>query len=123
MIKYKLKKNYELHLLQNRDLNDIIGEFEKIYELQDAGESFANITALISAVNEEFPKWLQMSMKDRLLQMGYTKRLIDELAEATVVVNYGQDTDIQSFVGLVSLAGAGTELWSVKGGNKEVKCH
>ncbi|XP_032672865.1 prenylcysteine oxidase-like isoform X2 [Odontomachus brunneus] len=103
-----------------RDVNDVITNFEKIYELQDAGKYFANITALISAVNEEFPKWLQIPMKDHLLHMGYTDRLIDELAEAIVVVNYGQDTDIQSFVGLVSLAAVGSELWAVKGGNKEV---
>lgn len=101
----------------------MVRNFEKIYELQDAGKYFANITTLISAVNEEFSEWLQVSTKDHLLRMGYTERLIDELAEAVNVVNYGQDTDIQSFVGLVSLAAASPDLWAVKDGNKRVRCY
>ncbi|XP_011154747.2 prenylcysteine oxidase 1 isoform X1 [Harpegnathos saltator] len=103
-----------------RDTNDMVDNFAKIYKLQDAGKSFENVTALVSAMNKEFPNQMQVSMKDYLLHMGYTERLIDEVAKATVVVNYGQGTDIQSFVGSVSLAGAGYDLWSVKGGNKKV---
>jgi len=74
-------------------------------------------------MNEEFPRLLQVSLKDYLLQKGFTERLIDEVVEATTVVNYGQDVDIQSFVGLISLAGAGVDMWSVKGGNKRVPEH
>lgn len=98
----------------------MIKDFGKIYDLQDDGKSFVNVTELLSAMNEEFPRLLQVSMKDYLLQKGFTDRLIDEVVEATTVVNYGQDVDIQSFVGLISLAGAGVDLWSVKGGNKRV---
>lgn len=63
---------------------------------------------------------LQTPIKDHLLGMGFTKHLIDELVQATIVVNYGQEINIQTFVSLVSLAGASTDLWSVKNGNKEV---
>lgn len=101
-------------------MTNIIKDFMKIYELQDAGEYFTNITVLMSAINKEFPKWLQISLKDKLLHMGYSKRLIDELAEAVVLVNYGQDTDVQSFVGFISLATT-SDLWAVKGGNKRVE--
>ncbi|EZA53918.1 hypothetical protein DMN91_010425 [Ooceraea biroi] len=104
-------------------INNIIDDFVKIYELQDAGKSFANVSALLSAMNEEFPKLLQISIKDQLLQAGFTTRLIDEMVQAAIVVNYGQETDIQSFVGLVALAGVGADLWSVKGGNKGVPEH
>ncbi|XP_014479687.1 PREDICTED: prenylcysteine oxidase-like [Dinoponera quadriceps] len=119
LIKLVYRYGFQVFKL-NRDIRDIIGHFEKIYELQDAGKSFENITALMSAINEEFLNCLQTSLKDRLLHMGYSRRLIDELAEAVVVVNYGQDIDVQSFTGLVSLAGTGADLWSVKGGNKRV---
>lgn len=99
----------------------MLDKFMKIYKLQDAGMSFANITTLLSAIYEEFPKRLQMSMKDRFLQMGYSKKVIDELIKTAIVVNYGQDTDVQSFVGCVSLA-ADSNAWSVKNGNKGVRC-
>lgn len=79
------------------------------------------MTALLSAMNKEFPRLLQTSIRDYLLHLGFTERLIDELVQSTITVNYGQDVNIHSFVGFVSLAGAGVELWSVKGGNKKVK--
>lgn len=97
----------------------MIEDFIKIYDLQDAGRSFANVTALLSAINKDFPKLLQISMKDYLLHMGFTEKLINELVQAAIVVNYGQEIDIQSFVGFVSIA-ANDGLWSVKGGNKRV---
>lgn len=71
-------------------------------------------------MNKEFPSLLQLSIKDHLLHMGFTERLINELVQATAVVNYGQDVNIESFVGLISIAGADANLWSVKGGNKAV---
>lgn len=78
---------------------------------------------MLSAVIEEFPKLSQTSTKDYFLSMGLGERVIDELVEAVVTTNYNQDTDIQSFVSLVSLAGASKDLWSVKGGNKGVMCY
>lgn len=97
----------------------MINDFSKIYELQDAGQSFANVTALLSAMNKDFPKLLQMSLSEYLSQMGYSQILINELVQATTVVNYGQEVDIQSFVGCISAAASG-DLWSIKGGNKKV---
>lgn len=98
----------------------MIEDFAKIYDLQDAGQFFGNVTALLSAMNKNFPKLLQISTKEYLLREGFTEQLIDELVEATTVVDYGQDVDIQSFVGSISLAGMSGDLWSVKGGNKGV---
>lgn len=95
-------------------------DFTSIYDLQDAGKSFRNVTSLLAAMNPEFPKLLQISMKDHLLNMGYSEKLINELVKAPLVVNYGQDIDVHSFVGCVALAGASSNLWSVKGGNKKV---
>lgn len=113
---------FQLHKLK-RHIDNIIEDFGKIYTLQDNGKSFANVTALLSAMNKDFPKSLQMSLKNYLTQMGFTERLIDEVVQSITVINYGQDVNIQSFVGLISLAGAGVDLWSVKGGNKGVPEH
>lgn len=67
-----------------------------------------------------FPSLLQKSIKDHLSKLGYRQRFVDEIVEATLVVNYGQDTDVQAFVSSVSVAGAGFDLWGVKSGNKQV---
>lgn len=107
-------------LISNRYISSILSKFEKIYHLQDAGYSFANISSFMLAMNAEFPKALQISIKNELLNLGYSEKLIDEIVKTTVVVDYGQDTNVHSFVGFVSLAGAGSNLWSVKGGNKKV---
>lgn len=75
-------------------------------------------------MNKDFPKLLKISLKDQLLRNGFTQRLIDELAQAATVINYGQETTVmQSFVGLVALAGIDGNLWSIKGGNKQVMYH
>lgn len=94
--------------------------FEKIYKLQDNEIAFENVTSLLAAMNADFPRYLTETIKSHLLNKGISEKLIDELVEATLVVNYGQETNVHSFVGFVSLAGAGANLWSVKGGNKLV---
>ncbi|KAK9297144.1 hypothetical protein QLX08_009024 [Tetragonisca angustula] len=107
----------------NRYVISVINDFEKIYHLQNNGEAFVNISSLLLSVNTGFSKLLKKSIKNELLELGYSEKLIDELVKTTLVVNYGQDTNIHSFVGFVSLAGAGSNLWSVKGGNKKVPEH
>ena len=49
---------------------------------------------------------------------GFSQRFINEIAQAVTLVNYGQTVSVHSFVGLVSFAGSGSQLWSVEGGNK-----
>ncbi|XP_011155741.1 prenylcysteine oxidase-like [Solenopsis invicta] len=125
MSKMKLFWRYGLQIFSLKNhVDNIMEDFVKIYDLQDAGHSFDNATALISATNKDFPKLLRTSTKDYFLRLGFKKILIDELVQATTVVNYGQEVqNIQSFVGCISVAGAGADLWSVKGGNKEVPQH
>lgn len=98
----------------------MIEDFTEIYSLQDRGQYFVNVTELLSAMNTDFPKLLKISMKETLLHLGYSEKLINELAQVATIVNYGQEVDkIQSFIGFTSLAAKG-DLWSVKGGNKKV---
>ncbi|XP_012271016.1 prenylcysteine oxidase [Orussus abietinus] len=106
-----------------RHVNSVLENFENIYELQDHGKAFENVTGLMFAINKDFPEMLQVSTKQYLLNLGFSSKLIDELVETTIVVNYGQNTDIHGFVGCVSVAGAGANLWAVKGGNKEIPEH
>lgn len=82
--------------------------------------AYENVLDIISSMSPDFPKLLELSTSEYLQSLGYSKSIINEIVEATLVVNYGQNTDVQSFVGCVSVAGAGAGLWAVKGGNKEV---
>ncbi|XP_011501304.1 PREDICTED: prenylcysteine oxidase-like [Ceratosolen solmsi marchali] len=103
-----------------RYVGSILNDFDNIYNLQEQGIGYENVTALISAMNENLINLMQVSIKDHLQSLGYGEQLINELVKATLVVNYGQDTNVQAFVACVSIAGAGFDLWSIKGGNKEV---
>uniref|UniRef100_A0ABD2WI66 Prenylcysteine lyase domain-containing protein n=1 Tax=Trichogramma kaykai TaxID=54128 RepID=A0ABD2WI66_9HYME len=96
-------------------------DFERIYDFQNKGIGFDNVTALVQAMNPDFINLLQTPMEKHLTNLGYSSKLIKELVEATLVVNYGQDIDVHSFVASVSIAGAGFDLWSVKGAVKKVR--
>ena len=64
---------------------------------------------------------LNISLNDRLKDIGINDRLIDELVSAAVRVNYGQmPTNVHAFVGSVALAGMHGDLWSIDGGNYRV---
>ncbi|XP_015586436.1 prenylcysteine oxidase [Cephus cinctus] len=101
-------------------INKLLQDFETIYELQNNGATFINTTSLMGAMNEQFPKMMDITTKNHLLNLGYSSKLIDELVTATLIVNYGQDTNVQSFVGCASVAGGGFNLWAVKGGNDKI---
>ncbi|XP_014219399.1 prenylcysteine oxidase-like [Copidosoma floridanum] len=103
-----------------RYVDKILDDFQRIYEHQDKGVGFENVTALIMSMNKEFAQLLETPMHDHLTSLGYGEELINQLVKATIVVNYGQDVNIHAFVGCVSVAGAGFDLWSIKGGNKKV---
>lgn len=107
----------------NSYIGSILADFNKIYHLQNEGRSFVNVTSMLMAMNEKFPKLLRVSVKDHLLNLGYAEKLIDELVEAPLLVDYGQTTSVQSFVGCVTLAATIGNLWAVKGGNKKVPEH
>ncbi|XP_033222178.1 prenylcysteine oxidase 1-like isoform X2 [Belonocnema kinseyi] len=104
----------------NRYVNWILDNFDKIYDFHESGVAFENVSSLLYALNHDFPGLLNISLKDHLHNLEFSTLSIDELAEATLVVNYNQETNVHSFVGLVSIAGAGSDLWSIKGGNKKV---
>lgn len=86
------------------------------------GRSFEDLNSMLTAMNEKFPKLLRVSLKEDLLNLGYTEKFIDELVQAPLLVDYGQTTAVHSFVGYVTLSAAFGKLWAVKGGNKRVTC-
>lgn len=97
-----------------------MADFAQIYHLQNMGRSFVDLNSMLKAMNENFPELLRVSLKEHLLSLGYAEKLIDELVQAPLLVDYGQTTAVHSFVGYVTLAAAIGNLWAVKGGNKKV---
>lgn len=62
-----------------------------------------------------------LSLMRRMLDLGMSRQLVDELAMVAVNVNYGQSPHaVHALVGAVALAGAEDGLWAVDGGNKRV---
>ncbi|KAG5347544.1 PCYXL protein, partial [Acromyrmex charruanus] len=122
LMKLFYRYGFQLYTLKSL-VSNMIEDFVKIYDLQDAGQSFANVTTLLSAMNKDFPKLLKTSTKEYLLHKGCTEKMINELVQVATVVNYGQEVDIQSFVGSIAVAGMDGGLWSIKGGNKGVPEH
>ena len=62
----------------------------------------------------------QISTKNLLAKEKFSEKIINQLANVSTLANYGQDINVNGFVGLVSLAAISTELWCVKTGNKQV---
>ncbi|XP_028399919.1 prenylcysteine oxidase-like [Dendronephthya gigantea] len=100
----------------------LLNKFANIYTLQDKGESFHSVPDLLQAMsgNEEFYRLTKITARKYLLEQGLSELLIDELVTAIMRINYGQSTEVNAFTGMVSLAGAESNLWSVKGGNWKV---
>ncbi len=74
---------------------------------------FINSSVLLNNTN--------ISLMRRMLDLGMSRRLVEELAMAAVNTNYGQKPhSVHATVGAVALAGAEGELWSVEGGNRRV---
>lgn len=51
-------------------------------------------------MDEAFVDDLGISTKLGFSRDGFTDNIIDELVAASIVVNYGQYTDVQKFVGM-----------------------
>lgn len=97
----------------------VLEQFERIYELQEKGQAFETVADLLAAMNPSFLNLTRTEYKTLLGDdFGFSQRFINEIAQAVTLVNYGQTVSVHSFVGLVSFAGSGSQLWSVEGGNK-----
>ncbi|KAI1301757.1 Farnesylcysteine lyase [Halotydeus destructor] len=94
--------------------------FEMIYMLQKSGRSFENVDEMLQTVSVNFPSFANQTLREHLKsQISSNEKLIDELAQAITLVNYGQSVDdLHAFVGSVSIAGSGGGLWSIEGGNE-----
>lgn len=97
----------------------VLDNFERIYARQDEEHAYDNVEDLLAAMHETMVNLTRVSYRKHLVdtcQLGDS--FIEEIAQAVTLVNYGQLVSVPAFVGLVSFAGAGDALWSIKGGNQ-----
>lgn len=101
-------------------VDKMFANFRRIYDHQAKGHAFTRVEELLSSMSPDFLRLLQSTLADELRSSGFSEPLIQELVNAGIRCNYGQSTSIHAFVGLVSMAGMQSGLWSVHGGNRLV---
>lgn len=110
--------------MQNH-VTKVLDHFQRIYDIQEKDEiAFEQVSDLLAAMNPLLLNLTKVPYNELMeTEFGLSKKFIDELAQAVTLVNYGQTVSIPSFVGMVSFAGSGAELWSIAGGNKQLPMH
>ena len=74
--------------------------FDRIYDLQDAGEVFATPEEVLEAMGgAEFSSWMSTPISSVLRDRGFSERFIKELLAVATMANYGQDPDMMAFAG------------------------
>ncbi|OQR90998.1 prenylcysteine oxidase-like [Achlya hypogyna] len=108
--------------LNLKKMHDVVqrtlDKFETIYTAQDEGTAFPSPNALLTALG--LFDSTQTSLEAIMLAEGVSPRLINELMAGITRVNYGQNTTMSGFGGLVGLAGSGDDLRAIAGGSFQI---
>ena len=67
--------------------------------MQSLGKTYENVGSLMSAMHDDFKKFLQLSTQNGFKSAGISDIVIDEIIMATIRVNYGQNLKIHKMVG------------------------
>lgn len=92
-----------------------VGNFLKYYESHETRPVFETV--------DEMLKWADLynlttrPLLDELIDAKLSSLLIEELVTVITRINYGQSAYMSGLAGAVSLAGSGSGLWAVEGGN------
>ncbi|XP_054442786.1 prenylcysteine oxidase 1 isoform X1 [Pteronotus mesoamericanus] len=102
-------------------VEDILDKFMRIYRYQSHDYAFSSIENLLHSLGgDDFLGMFNRTLLETLQKAGFSEKFLNEMVAPINRVNYGQGTDLNGFVGAVSLSGADSGLWAVKGGNKLV---
>ncbi|XP_062995519.1 prenylcysteine oxidase 1 [Elgaria multicarinata webbii] len=102
-------------------VEEILDKFMRIYRYQSHDYAFSSNEGLLHALGgADFIQLLNQTIDESMQKASFSQKFINEMVTPVMRVNYGQGTSINGFVGVVSLAGADSGLWSVEGGNKLV---
>ncbi|KAM8784666.1 prenylcysteine oxidase 1 [Rhynchonycteris naso] len=102
-------------------VEDILDKFMRIYRYQSHDYAFSSVESLLHSLGgDDFLGLLNRTLLETLQKAGFSEKFLDEIVAPVMWVNYGQSTDLNGFVGAVSLTGTDSGLWAVEGGNKLV---
>ncbi|TRY68048.1 hypothetical protein DNTS_003632 [Danionella cerebrum] len=102
-------------------VESILDKFMRIYQYQQFGYSFSSVEKMLHAMGgESFLTLANQTLEEAMMAEGFSQLFLNDIVAPVTRVNYGQSVRINGFVGAVSLAGAGSGLWAVDGGNKMV---
>jgi len=118
----QLFRRYGSDLKQQSWLDDLVNWYEKIYPAQDgrSARSFDTVYDMFHFLSSDFDGLMTSTLDDYLKRLGFKEKYRKEIARVATRINYGQDLNIQAFVGAISMAGMQGGLWSVEGGNFRV---
>ena len=125
-----LRYGIESALKLDHFVSNLLTNFATIYEKLDSGRGFRTVEELLRAMSpvsksgdlsSEMIDLTKVTLRDKLLDIGVSEIMVDEIVTVASRVNYGQmPAELHAFVGSVGLAGIDGALWAVHGGNKEV---
>ncbi|XP_066234140.1 prenylcysteine oxidase 1 [Saccopteryx leptura] len=102
-------------------VEDILDKFMRIYRYQSHDYAFSSVESLLHSLGgDDFLGLLNRTLLETLQKAGFSEKFLNEIVAPVMWVNYGQSTDLNGFVGAVSLTGTDSGLWAVEGGNKLV---
>ncbi|NWX92987.1 PCYOX oxidase, partial [Nothoprocta ornata] len=119
----KLLWHYGLNPLRmNMWVEDILDKFMRIYRYQTHDYTFSSNERLFHALGgNDLTRMLNQTIDEAMQKSGFSQKFINEVICPVMRVNYGQGVvNMNAFVGAVSLTGAESSIWAVKGGNKQV---
>lgn len=104
-------------------LRSSLKNFSNIYTLQSEGKAFTTVHDMLQAMGgQDYYEQTQISAQDYFVgKLGWSQKMIDEVFTAGLRVNYGQNSGVDAFTTMVSMAGSeSNSLWNVVGGNKQI---
>ncbi|XP_051010810.1 prenylcysteine oxidase 1 [Acomys russatus] len=102
-------------------VEDLLDKFMRIYRYQSHDYAFSSVEKLMHAIGgDDYLRLLNQTLRENLEKAGFSETFLNEMIAPVMKVNFGQGTEINAFVGAVSISAADSNLWSVEGGNKVV---
>ncbi|XP_055473616.1 prenylcysteine oxidase 1 [Psammomys obesus] len=102
-------------------VEDLLDKFMRIYRYQSHDYAFSSVEKLMYAIGgEDYVRLLNQTLHENLKKAGFSETFLSEMIAPVMRVNFGQSTNLNAFVGAVSISAADSNLWAVEGGNKVV---
>ncbi|XP_051126941.1 farnesylcysteine lyase isoform X3 [Andrographis paniculata] len=102
-------------LRMNSFVEETVNKFLRYYQDFGSRPVFETVDRMLKWA--ELYNLTTMTLGEKLVEVGLSRLLIEELVTVITRINYGQSMNISGLAGAVSMAGSGGDLWAVEGGN------